>query len=76
MTVQVKPLVWSATYVDGSYRSSKAISIIGEYEAWETDIAARWQFAREAHAALSMDEAKAAAQADYERRIMSALVQS
>lgn len=71
--VEVKPLVWDRTNSDGTIHIATAIP--GEYWAWELAGYGYWSWGslsgREVHGGL--DGAKAAAQADYEKRIRSAL---
>ena len=77
--VAVKPLTWRE-YADGDdgFLSLEAASVVGGFEAWRmrTDGLCYWRRMGEAEKTLasSIDEAKAAAQADYETRIRSALV--
>lgn len=72
--VVVKPLEWK-DYADDGYRSSLAKSVVGNFEAFQvgTDPARLELNARNKGVYPTIEEAKAAAQADYERRILSAL---
>jgi hypothetical protein len=72
--VRVKPLVWTKV-TDESYRGD---SLIGRYYAYKAD--GFWRTYREANGSwvhpkdeLSLVAAQAAAQADYEARILAAL---
>jgi len=76
--VKVKPLEWVKTNKSHVNHFSAA-SVDGQYyEAWENTSEARWcapdmDISEKAH---DLSSAKAAAQADYERRILSALSNS
>lgn len=79
--VGVKPLEWAADrYQEFSYRSETAKTSIGKYEAFSFIAAekpvAGWTSTLSAQEgkSVSLDAAKAAAQADYEARIRSALL--
>lgn len=83
--VRVKPLEWVET-VDDNGRTASAKTKIGNYEVFEFDItlsgtkrtiiswAGTWFIS--AQRAESYEAGKAAAQADYEQRILSALTTS
>ena len=63
--VRVEPLAWE----DWIYGDGKAQSIFGVYHVWGD----YWRAPGETSAGISADDPKAAAQADYEARIFSAL---
>ena len=67
MTVKVKPLVWDECGVSGEYNAYKTAS--GKWRWYLRDIG----FLTEIHP--TEEAAKAAAQADYESRILALLTQ-
>lgn len=72
--VKVKALEWDRSSVDGLIEY--ADSLLGEYQVWaigDTGYFYRQSFATGQPAGENIEAAKAAAQADYERRILSAL---
>lgn len=72
--VKVKALEWDRRSVDGS--NEYADSLLGEYQAWAIGGSGyfyRKAFATGQLAGDTIETAKAAAQADYERRILSTL---
>lgn len=77
-SVEVKPLMWRE-YASGDdgYLSLESVTILGTYEAWQMTSEGPyfWRAPRDRkHRVGSLAEAKAVAQADYEARIRSALV--
>lgn len=74
--VVVKPLEWGEPYRHGEYVSVDARSVVGSYSIFQLrpDLMATWcYYGREQGVVDTLDAAKAAAQADYETRIRSAL---
>lgn len=72
--VKVKPLVWEAVNEDGRVQDAKGFNSV--YRVWlSKDGVARWQakYMSEWNNADSLDAAKAAAQADYEARVLATL---
>lgn len=81
MNVQVKPLVWRSARFSDRYAREAAETIVGEYEVLEWSDGTfggtlpssnRDELGKEFSAA-TLEDAKAFAEADYERRIRSAL---
>lgn len=79
--VKVKALIWEEARLSTFYERFTAVSILGQYEAmewsdgtygWTAPPAAPNEIGKEFNAE-TMEAAKAAAQADYEARILSAL---